>query len=67
MADGLLLLGTVRPSKVIAKALSAGLHRVTQRARPRPVGSSARVTNSGISSTTLSVIRMIVSLLTFAP
>ena len=34
----------IRPSKVIATALSAGFHLVTQRARPRPVGSSEWVT-----------------------
>ncbi|WP_354002510.1 helix-turn-helix domain-containing protein [Agromyces larvae] len=34
----------MRPSKVIANAFSAGFHLVTQRARPRPVGSSERVT-----------------------
>src|SRR5664280_1179616 len=28
----------MRPSKVIAKALSAGFHRMAQRVRPRPVG-----------------------------
>ena len=33
----------IRPSKVIAQALSAGCHLVTQRARPRPVWSCDRV------------------------
>ena len=34
----------MRPSKVMAKALSAAFHRMTHRARPVPVGSSERVT-----------------------
>ena len=34
----------IRPSKAIANALSAGFHLVAQRALPRPVGSSERVT-----------------------
>ena len=38
-----MLLSSSRPSKVIAKAFSAGFHRVTHRALPRPVGSSERV------------------------
>jgi hypothetical protein len=36
--------GLMRPSKVMAKALSAAFHRITHRARPRPVGSSDLVT-----------------------
>jgi hypothetical protein len=36
--------GLMRPSKVMAKALSAAFHRMTHRARPVPVGSSERVT-----------------------
>lgn len=32
------------PAKVIANALSAGFHLITQRARPLPVGSRERVT-----------------------
>jgi len=38
------LLGTMRPAKVIAKAFSAGFHRIAHRVRPFPVGSSKRVT-----------------------
>jgi hypothetical protein len=34
----------MRPSKVMAKALSAAFHLMTHRARPRPVGSSDLVT-----------------------
>lgn len=33
-----------RPAKVIANALRAGFHLITQRALPPPVGSSDRVT-----------------------
>jgi hypothetical protein len=33
-----------RPAKVIANAFKAGFHRIIQRARPPPVGSSDRVT-----------------------
>lgn len=36
--------GLMRPSKVIANAFSAAFHLMTQRALPRPVGSSDRVT-----------------------
>ncbi|SUB53115.1 Hydroxyneurosporene synthase (CrtC) [Nocardia brasiliensis] len=36
--------GVIRPSKVMAKALRAGFHRIIRRARPRPVGSRDRVT-----------------------
>jgi hypothetical protein len=39
-----MLLGTIRPAKVIAKAFSAGFHRIAHRVRPFPVGSSERVT-----------------------
>lgn len=34
----------MRPSKVMANALSAAFHRMTHRALPRPVGSSDLVT-----------------------
>ena len=40
----LVVVGVRRPSKVIAKALSAGFHRMVRRDRPRPVGSRDRVT-----------------------
>lgn len=36
--------GLMRPSKVMANALSAAFHRITHRALPRPVGSRERVT-----------------------
>jgi hypothetical protein len=39
-----MLLGTIRPAKVIAKAFSANFHRIAHRVRPFPVGSSERVT-----------------------
>ena len=34
----------MRPSKVMANALSAAFHRMTHRALPRPVGSRERAT-----------------------
>ena len=37
---GWLLLGVMRPSKVTAKALSAGFHLIVHRALPLPVWSS---------------------------
>ncbi|HEX8863834.1 MAG TPA: hypothetical protein VGC06_32980, partial [Actinomycetes bacterium] len=40
----LVVLGVMRPSKVMTKAFSAGFHRIIQRFRPLPVGSSDRVT-----------------------
>ena len=36
--------GTIRPGKVIAKAFSAGFQRIAHRARPLPVGSRDLVT-----------------------
>ena len=36
-------LGLIRPSKVIANALSAGFHLIAHRALPVPLGSSDRV------------------------
>jgi hypothetical protein len=38
------MLGVMRPSKVMAKAFSAGFQRIIQRALPRPVGTRDRVT-----------------------
>ena len=38
--------GTIRPSKVIAKAFNAGFQRTAHFARPRPVGSSRNGMNS---------------------
>ena len=40
LSHGRLLLGVIRPSKVIAKALSASFHLMVHRALPLPVGSS---------------------------
>jgi hypothetical protein len=40
----------MRSAKVMAKALSAGFHRVTHRACPRPLGSSDRTTRYSVLS-----------------
>ena len=39
----LVVVGSIRPSKVTANAFNAGFQRMTHRALPRPVGSSDRV------------------------